>query len=155
MVHPKLLTLTCLANTIITHIYKLMLIKRINRFCLLYNYDNQRKIISPHTDYCQGGEFADRTCKYSKLDTNTDCMNTTLQCVNNLCSADINSESHFCTFNTYNGVNVTARCCFCNNSTSSPPQQWWYCGNTISSVSPSLQTHSTYGESLTSTFMRG
>ena len=96
------------------------------------------KNISPHTGYCQGGPFADRTCNYnSAYDTNTDCMDTTLECGNSLCSAFFNTVTRLCIFNTYIGVGLVSepiRCCFCNNTN----DLWWDCGDNTSTVSPSL-----------------
>ena len=84
----------------------------------------------------------DRTCQYnSNYDTNKDCMDTTLECTDGWCQANINSSIRTCAFNTYmynqQTINVSIRCCFCNNSINNIPQQWWDCDNTTSSVSPS------------------
>ena len=87
-------------------------------------------IKSLHTEYCQDGPFADRTCQYnSAYDINTDCMDTTLECVTDWCDADINSFLRPCYFNKYSGqtVNIPIRCCFCDNSTTN--EIWWDCDN--------------------------
>ena len=94
-----------------------------------------------HTEYCQDGPSADRTCNYTNFDSaNTDCMNTELDCVNNCCKVLFNGINHICRFNTYNGVNVTAepiQCCFCEYTIGNTTHLWWDCDDTISSVLPS------------------
>ena len=90
------------------------------------------------TEYCSDGKF---TCQYnSGYDMNTDCMNTTLQCMDSDCTALLNRLPRLCFFDTSIGVNLTSqpiRCCFCNDSNITPPL-WWDCGgDTTTFASPS------------------
>ena len=101
-----------------------------------------QKKFSLHIEYCQGGPFADKTCEYiSAFDTNTDCMDTTLECVysywKSWCSVFFNGAIHYCAFNGVNVPSQPIRCCLCENSINNTTQLWWDCDGTTSTVSQS------------------
>ena len=87
-------------------------------------------------DPCQDDQ-TDRMCNYnSAFDTSTDCVSTTLNCVNSICEAAINELSRGCQFmNITANVSQPIHCCLCSTSTTGPfmGQLIWGCSITTPS----------------------
>ena len=85
------------------------------------------------TESCQDG--TERKCNFhNSFDTSFVCVSTTLSCVNNGCTAVINSNARSCQF-TGAGASQPVHCCLCHTNTTGSLQLLWDC--IITTLSPS------------------